>query len=76
MCDWTCHHPRDWPLQQLDVRNAFLNGNINKIVSMKQPPGFENTCYPNRVYALKKALYGLFKHHGHGIPNWLDFFYL
>ncbi|GJR82122.1 retrovirus-related pol polyprotein from transposon RE1 [Tanacetum coccineum] len=48
-----------WPLHQLDVKNAFLNGNLTDTVFMEQPPGFINTKFPNHVCRLKKALYGL-----------------
>lgn len=48
----------DWPLQQLDVKNAFLNGNLEEEVYMDAPPGFEERCYP-KVCKLKRALYGL-----------------
>ncbi|GKE30562.1 retrovirus-related pol polyprotein from transposon TNT 1-94, partial [Tanacetum coccineum] len=48
-----------WPLHQLDVKNAFLNGNLTDIVFMEQPPGFVDSKFPNHVCRLKKALYGL-----------------
>ena len=44
---------------QMDVKSAFLNGFIEEEVYVKQPPGFENLKFPNRVYKLQKALYGL-----------------
>jgi len=46
-------------LFQMDVKNAFLNGFINKEVYVSQPLGFEDHQNPNHVYKLKKALYGL-----------------
>jgi hypothetical protein len=44
---------------QMDVKNAFLNGVIQKEVYIRQPPGFENPKYLNRVYKFSKALYEL-----------------
>jgi hypothetical protein len=46
-------------LYQMDVKSAFLNGPIKEEVYVEQPPGFEDSNYPNHVYKLSKALYGL-----------------
>jgi hypothetical protein len=46
-------------LYQMDVKNAFLNGPIKEEVYVEQPPGFEDSEYPNHVYKLSKVLYGL-----------------
>lgn len=48
-----------WPLHQLDVKNAFLNGYISETIYMEQPPGYVDSRFPNHVCRLKKALYGL-----------------
>jgi hypothetical protein len=46
-------------LYQMDVKSAFLNGPIKEEVYVEQPPGFEDSEYPNHVYKLSKSLYGL-----------------
>jgi hypothetical protein len=43
----------------MDMKSAFLNGVIHEEVYVRQPPGFENPKYPDRVYKLSKALYRL-----------------
>jgi len=43
----------------MDVKSTFLNGVINELVYVEQPPRFEDCKKPNHVYKLKKALYGL-----------------
>jgi hypothetical protein len=50
---------KKFKLYQMDVKNTFLNGVIQEEVYVRQPPGFENPKYPDRVYKLSKASYGL-----------------
>jgi hypothetical protein len=48
-----------WVIYQLDVKSAFLHGEINEEVFVDQPPGYEQKGNESKVYRLKKALYGL-----------------
>ena len=43
----------------MDVKSAFLNKYIKEEVYVEQPPGFEDYKYPDHVFKLTKALYGL-----------------
>ena len=43
----------------MDMKSAFLNGYINELVYIEQPPGFEDEKKSNHVYKLRKALYGM-----------------
>jgi hypothetical protein len=46
-------------LYQMNVKSAFLNGKINELVYVEQPPSFEDSKKPYHVYKRSKALYGL-----------------
>lgn len=48
-----------WPLYQLDIKNAFLNGSLEEEVFMDLPPSFEKELGNGKVCRLVKALYGL-----------------
>ncbi|GKU89839.1 hypothetical protein SLEP1_g3924 [Rubroshorea leprosula] len=48
-----------WPIYQLDVKSAFLHGNLQEHVFIDQPPGYVKSGSEHKVYKLKKALYGL-----------------
>jgi histone deacetylase 1/2 len=50
---------RSWPIHQLDVKNAFLNGTLTETVYCVQPTGFVDSSQPNYVCRLNKSLYGL-----------------
>ena len=52
---------KNFKLYQMDVKSAFLNGFITEEVYVEQPPGFEDPKFPNHVFKLSKALYGLNK---------------
>jgi hypothetical protein len=46
-------------VQQMDVKTAFLNGKLDEVLYMKQPPGFEVKGKEDLVCQLEKSLYGL-----------------
>nr|GEY23925.1 uncharacterized mitochondrial protein AtMg00810-like [Tanacetum cinerariifolium] len=50
---------KDFTVFEMDVKTAFLNGILKKEVYVSQPPGFVSKQYPDHVYALDKALFGM-----------------
>ena len=48
-----------WPIFQLDVKLAFLLGDLKEEVFIDQTPGYVKLGNEHKVYKLKKALYGL-----------------
>nr|GEX12350.1 retrovirus-related Pol polyprotein from transposon TNT 1-94 [Tanacetum cinerariifolium] len=50
---------KDFIVYQIDLKSAFLHGKIKGEVYVCQPPGFEDPDFPDKVYKVEKALYGL-----------------
>ncbi|KAF0917106.1 hypothetical protein E2562_016912 [Oryza meyeriana var. granulata] len=48
-----------WPVHHMDVKSAFLNGELIEEVYVRQPPGFAVVGHEDKVLRLDKALYGL-----------------
>ena len=49
----------DLEIEQLDVKTAFLHGNLDKLINMEQPARYIDIHHPEHVCLLKKSLYGL-----------------
>ncbi|GKB14204.1 putative ribonuclease H-like domain-containing protein [Tanacetum coccineum] len=54
-----CASFKDFVVYQMDLKSAFLYGKIKEEVYVCQPLGFEDPEFPNKVYKVEKALYGL-----------------
>nr|GEZ85666.1 retrovirus-related Pol polyprotein from transposon TNT 1-94 [Tanacetum cinerariifolium] len=50
---------KNMTIYQMDVKTAFLNGELKEEVYVSQPEGFVDPDHPTHVYRLNKALYGL-----------------
>nr|GEV23013.1 copia protein [Tanacetum cinerariifolium] len=50
---------KDFVVYQMDMKSAFLYGKIKEEVYVCQPLGFEDPDFPDKVYKVEKALYGL-----------------
>jgi hypothetical protein len=48
-----------WCVHHIDVKSAFLNGDLKEEVYVHQPPGFAIPNKEGKVLRLRKALYGL-----------------
>ncbi|GJS53596.1 putative ribonuclease H-like domain-containing protein [Tanacetum coccineum] len=57
-CLFSCFLSHEEP-KKMDVKSAFLYGKIEEEVYVCQPLGFEDRDFPNKVYKVEKALYGL-----------------
>jgi hypothetical protein len=60
---------KDWQVHHLDVKSAFLNGDLAEVVYVKQAPGFVVKGAEHKVLRLRKALYGLRQAPGRGTPS-------
>ncbi|GKD06045.1 ribonuclease H-like domain-containing protein [Tanacetum coccineum] len=61
---------RHWSIHQLDVKNAFLHGDLSKTVYMHQRSGFWDSVHPDYVCLLQRSLYGL----KHAPQAWFQWF--
>ena len=52
---------KDWHVHHLDVKSAFLNGELAETVFVKQAPGFVVKGTEHKVLKLRKVLYGLWQ---------------
>nr|GFA14693.1 hypothetical protein [Tanacetum cinerariifolium] len=59
---------KSFTIYQMDIKTAFLYGPLKEEVYVNQPDGFVDTYHPDKVYRLKKALYGL----KHAPRAWYD----
>ena len=50
---------KHWMMHQINVKSAFLNGELKEEVYLEQPEGFVQKGKEHLVCRLKKALYGL-----------------
>ncbi|GJX20440.1 putative ribonuclease H-like domain-containing protein, partial [Tanacetum coccineum] len=57
-CLFACFLSQEEP-KKMDVKSSFLYGKIEEEVYVCQPPGFEDLEFPDKVYKVEKALYGL-----------------
>jgi hypothetical protein len=61
-----------WRIHQMDVKTTFLNGIIEEEVYIEKPQGFEVHGRESHVCRIKKSLYRLKQHPGHGILGLMD----
>ena len=50
---------QQWHMSSVDVKTAFLYGELDEELFMEQPEGFKKKGQEHKVFCLKKALYGL-----------------
>jgi Reverse transcriptase (RNA-dependent DNA polymerase) len=49
----------DWELYQIDIKSAYLNGDLKEMIFMNLPPGYTPPGSTGKVCKLKKSIYGL-----------------
>lgn len=66
------HNSINWFLNQLDLSNVFLHGDLKEEVFNEQPPRFHDPNMPNHVHKLRKSLYELKQAQGHGLIHYFN----
>ena len=49
----------DWVIMGVDVKTAFLYGKLDEEIYMEQPEGFKVKGHEDKVFRLRRAIYGL-----------------
>ncbi|ETW75684.1 hypothetical protein HETIRDRAFT_247684, partial [Heterobasidion irregulare TC 32-1] len=49
----------NWEVDQMDIKNAYLKGELEEKIYMEQPPGFAKPGEGHKVCLLRKTIYGL-----------------
>jgi hypothetical protein len=65
-----------WPLHQLDVNNAFLNGLLTKIIYMEQPFGYTDPRFHHHVCKLRRSSIAKSKPLGLGSISLVSFYFI
>jgi hypothetical protein len=61
-----------WLIHHMDVKSAFLNGELQEDVFITQPRGFVVEGEEGKVCACQRCCMGSIRHHRHGTQSWMQ----